>query len=68
MDKGLLNRIPKKYHAAINDIYKDDDGFWCVISCKSGWKLKNYYSDYTIHEDNFTTLLKVVKESLIQIE
>lgn len=64
MDKTLLNKIPKKYHPAIKDIYKDEDGFWAYI--ENGYKVKNYYTEHTIHEDTLTefkrVLASVVKE------
>lgn len=64
MDNKLLTKIPEKYHESIKDIYYDDDGYWCIIGCKSGWKLYNYLSDYTIHEDAFIDILKVIRKSL----
>lgn len=64
MDKTLLNKIPKKYHPAIKDIYKDEDGFWAYI--ENGYKVKDYYTEHTIHEDTLTefkrVFAKVVKE------
>ena len=64
MDNKLLTKIPKKYHTAIKDIYHDEDGYWCIIGCGSGWRLYNYLSDYTIHEATFADILKIVRKSL----
>jgi len=64
MDKKLLNRIPKKYHAAIKDVYRDEDGYWCIIGCNSGWKLEGYFSDYTVHEDTVHDIVTVIRQSL----
>lgn len=57
MDKTLLNKIPKKYHPAIKDIYKDEDGFWAYI--ENGYKIKDYYTEHTIHEDTLTEFKRV---------
>lgn len=64
MNQTLLNKIPKKYHPAIKDIYTDEDGFWAYI--ENGYKVKDYYAEHTIHEDTLTefkrVFRKVVKE------
>ncbi len=57
MDKTLLNKIPKKYHPAIKDIYRDEDGFWAYI--ENGYKVKDYYTEHTIHEDTLTEFKRV---------
>lgn len=57
MDKTLLNKIPKKYHPTITDIYKDEDGFWAYI--ENGYKVKDYYTEHTIHEDTLTEFKRV---------
>lgn len=64
MDNKLLAKIPKKYHVAIKDIFHDEDGYWCIVGCESGWKLYGYFSDYTIHEDIFTDVLRGIRKSL----
>lgn len=61
MDNKLLNKIPKKYHPIIKDIYRDDDGFWATLNCNGQYILKNYLSDYTIHEDNLKEFLSKFK-------
>jgi hypothetical protein len=25
-------KVPKKYHAAIKELYQDDDGYWCILN------------------------------------
>lgn len=65
MNNELLSKVPKKYHSAITDIYHDEDGYWCIIGCMSGWKLNRYLSDYTIHEYSFTKVLKVIRNNLV---
>lgn len=67
MDYRLLKRIPQKYHTAIQDVYLDENGYWCCIECESGWKLKGYYADYTIHEDTFEAVQNVIKQSFKKI-
>jgi hypothetical protein len=62
MDSNLLKKVPKKYHAAITDLYHDEDGYWCVIGCNSGYKLESYYSEYTIHEDNLNQFLSIFEQ------
>ena len=56
---NLLSKIPKKYHEAINSIYKDEDGFWAYIG--NGYNVKNYYSEHTIHEDTLTEFQRIFK-------
>lgn len=69
MDIELLMKIPRKYHYIIKTLYKDEDGYWCVIGSKSGFKLFGYKSDYTIHEEQFDkfkqafNLIKKIKRS-----
>ena len=55
----LLNKIPKKYHEAITSMYIDTDGFWAQIG--NGYKIKNYYSEHTIHEDTLAEFKRVFK-------
>lgn len=64
MNMILLNKIPKKYHRVIKDIYIDEDGIWVHIDLNSGYILKKYYADYTIHEDNMKDILNVIKTCL----
>lgn len=67
MDIKLLSKVPKKYHIAIKDAYHDDDGYWVIIGCDSGWKLEGYLAEYTVHEDTWREVLVVVKQCLIRI-
>lgn len=60
INKTLLNQIPKKYHNAINSIYKDEDGYWAYIG--NGYKVKDYFADHVIHEDTVTMFKKVFKQ------
>lgn len=56
----LLNKIPKKYHASITSIYRDEDGFWAHIG--NGYKVEGYYSEHTIHEDTLTEFKRIFKQ------
>ena len=56
----LLSKIPKKYHEAIKSIYKDEDGFWAYI--ENGYKIDNYFSEHTIHEDTLTEFKRIFKQ------
>lgn len=56
---NLLSKIPKKYHEAINSIYKDEDGFWAYIG--NGYKVENYYAEHTIHEYTLTEFKRIFK-------
>ena len=55
----LLDKIQKKYHEAITSMYIDTDGFWAYIG--NGYKIKNYYSEHTIHEDTLAEFKRVFK-------
>lgn len=59
MNISLLNRIPKKYRAAVKDIYRDEDGYWCTLN--PGYHLVDYYGERTIHEDTYREFMKVFK-------
>jgi hypothetical protein len=59
MDEKLLNKVPKKYHPAIKDIYRDEDGYWAYI--ENGYKIDNYYTEHTIHEDTLREFLQIFK-------
>lgn len=56
----LLNKIPKKYHDAITSIYIDSDGYWAYIG--NGYKIENYYTEHTIHEDTLTEFKRIFKQ------
>jgi len=66
MNDNLLKKVPKKYHKIINDIYHDEDGYWCSIKCESGYKLQGYYSEFTIHEDSLQVFLSIFKQIVKQ--
>ena len=57
---NLLSKIPKRYHKAIKSIYKDEDGFWAYIG--NGYKIDNYFSEHTIHEDTLTECKRIFKQ------
>ena len=57
---NLLSKIAKKYHAAITSIYEDEDGFWAHIG--NGYKIDNYFSEHTIHEDTLTEFKRIFKQ------
>lgn len=59
MDDKLLRYIPKKLRPAIKDIYHDEDGYWIYLN--EAYHVRNYYADYTIHEDTIKELLRVVR-------
>lgn len=61
MKSNLLNWIPKRYHAAISDVYLDDDGIWVCI--REGWKCDETVcgAERTIHEDTLEAVLQCVK-------
>lgn len=60
MDMTLLNKIPKKYHPAITDIYHDSDGYWCYI--ENGYHIDGYYAEHTIHEDTLKEFKRIFKQ------
>ena len=60
MDTTLLNKIPKKYHPAIQDIYYDSDGYWAYIG--NGYFVDAYYAEHTIHEYTLTEFKRIFKQ------
>lgn len=55
----LLNKIPKIYHEAVTSIYKDEDGYWAYI--ENGYRVENYFSEHTIHEDTLMEFKRIFK-------
>ena len=53
-------KLPKKYYTMIDEMYKDEDGYWVYTS-------KGYYAAgmdkdcHTIHEDRQTELLQQIR-------
>lgn len=68
MNEKLFNQIAKKYQPAIKDIYHDEDGYWCVLSCEGEYILDGYDSEYTIHEDTMREVKQILRECLVKIE
>ena len=54
MDKGLLNKLPKKWHKYIVDIYKEYDRYSVVIKFEDGFCR-------SIGDTNFTELKYYIK-------
>lgn len=61
MDFELLLKVPRKYFTIIKAIHKDEDGYWCVISSTSGYRLVGYKSEFTIHEEDFEKFKEAFK-------
>lgn len=55
MDDVLLNKLPKKYHNYIKNIYKEGKKYSCVIEFEDGFSR-------SIGEWNFTELKAYIKE------
>ena len=58
MENTTNIKIPKKYHTAIKEIYKDEDGYWCILN-------KGYTSGIdegrVIHEESAKGLLREIR-------
>lgn len=58
MKNNTSMKIPKKYHAMIDEIVKDSDGIWVYTA-------KGFYSPemscHTIHEDTQAEVLRVIR-------
>ncbi len=46
-------KIPKKYQAAIKEIYEDEDGIWCILN--SEW-VHGVDEAHTIHCETYKEL------------
>lgn len=66
MDYDLLLKVPRKFHRIIKTIHKDEEGYWCVIDSKSGFKLEEYKSEYTICETEYSEFKKAFKNIKIK--
>lgn len=60
MDAQIMKYIPESKKPAIKDAYRDSDGYW--ITLKEGWKVRDYYSERTIHEDSIKELRPIIKD------
>jgi hypothetical protein len=57
-DATLLRYIPKKYHKAICDIWKDSDGYW--INLNDGW-IDSDWGTHVIHAESIAELKDTMK-------
>lgn len=55
---NLLKYVPKKFHEAIREIFKDDDGYWVYL--KHGWH-DGIMDCHVIHTDTIAELRSEVK-------
>lgn len=62
----LLEYVPKSKREAIVSIYHDEDGYWAYV--ENGYKIENYYSEHTIHEDTLTEFRRIFKYIVKDIE
>lgn len=52
----------KGYDHRIKDAYRDEDGCWIIL--QDNWICPDdYYGEKTIHEDNWTDAINVLKRS-----
>ena len=55
-------KIPKKFHSMIDEMYEDQDGYWCHVAngyYASG--MDGYDVCHTIHEDDIPEFLRQIK-------
>lgn len=62
MNNSLMKYVPKKYHSSIKDFYKDDDGYWLCLKADGDYILKDYLSEYTIHENTIKEIMTAFRE------
>lgn len=53
MMASLLMYIPKRFHKAVREAYRDDDGYW--ICLKDGW-VDGIIGTHVIHTDTVAEL------------
>lgn len=53
--------IPKKYQERVQDLYRDQDGYW--IDLKRGWRRHDNLC-HIIHEDTQKELLNVLRKTI----
>ena len=58
MNTKLLRYVPKKFHIAISDIFKDSDGYWIFL--KDGW-LDSVNQCHVIHTDTIAELKEEIR-------
>jgi len=58
MENTTNIKIPKKYHTAIKEIYRDSDGYWCMI--KEGYT-SGIDEGRVIHEESAKGLLREIR-------
>ena len=53
-------KVPKKYHHMIDEIYQDEDGYWCETA--KGYQAASVDREcHTIHEDTQKEILFHIK-------
>lgn len=51
----IMRYVPKNKKNAINDAWRDDDGYWIILN--DGWNADRMdFRCHTIHEDNIPEL------------
>lgn len=57
--KQIIEYVPKKLRCAVDEAWKDDDGYW--ISLKEGWENCEDQECDIIHEDTIADLKMRIK-------
>lgn len=57
--KPIIEYVPKKLRCAVDEAWKDDDGYW--ISLKEGWENCEDQECDIIHEDTIADLKMRIK-------
>ena len=60
VNEKLLNYVPIGKREAITSIYQDEDGYWAYV--ENGYKIKDYYTEHTIHEDTLKEFRRIFKQ------
>lgn len=65
-DPKLMNYVPISKRDAIESIYHDEYGYWAYV--ENGYKVKDYYTEHTIYEDNLKEFRRIFKYIVKEID
>lgn len=65
--KNLIDYVPKKYKPYVADFHREyEEGYtyWLSLKCDGKYHLSSYCSEFTIHENSITEVIRVLREHI----
>ncbi len=64
VEERINTYILAKHRSAVQDFYKDEDGWWICLYYDSGFYFEGYYSEYSIHEDTLQEAVNAYRQHI----